>query len=88
MADNLNTAKTYFDLTDCWHETINAPKHSSLVWAITTEWTDKENSIAVIALRKCRIESAHIFELLKLLNNVKINIETVKYYMYFCVSCC
>ena len=29
------------------------------------EWADKENRIAVIALHKCRIERAHIFELLK-----------------------
>ena len=32
---------------------------------------DKENHIAVIALHKCRIERACIFELLKLLNVFK-----------------
>ena len=33
--------------------TINVTKHSSPVWAVTMEWTDKENRIAVIALHKC-----------------------------------
>ena len=52
--------------------TINTPKHSSQVWVVMIEWTDKDNRIAVIALHKCRIESACIFELLKPLNiNIK-----------------
>ena len=32
------------------------------------EWADNENHVAVIALLKCRIERARIFDLLKLLN--------------------
>ena len=35
------------------------------------EWRDKENHIAVIAFHKCEIERAHIFELLKPLNQNK-----------------
>ena len=50
----------------------NAPKNSSVVRAITMEWTDKETRIAVIAFHKCGIERAYIFELLKPLNiNIK-----------------
>jgi hypothetical protein len=48
--------------------TKNAPKQSSPVSAVTMEWTDKENCIAVTALHKCGIERARIFELLKPLN--------------------
>ena len=36
------------------------------------EWTDKENHIAVIAFHKCGIEKAHISELLKLLNIMRV----------------
>ena len=43
--------------------TINAPKHSSLAWAVTMEWT--KNRIAAIALHKCGIERARTFDLLK-----------------------
>ena len=57
--------------------TINPGKNSSIVCVIMMEWTDKENRIAVIALHKCGIERAHIFELLKLLNIT-----------CFCVSYC
>ena len=42
--------------------TINAQKHSSLVWAVTMEWIDEENGIAAIALHKCGIERARIFD--------------------------
>jgi hypothetical protein len=52
--------------------TINAPKHSSLDCAVTMEWTDKKNRVAVIALHKCKIERARIFELLKLLNIMSV----------------
>ena len=36
------------------------------------EWTDKKNRIAVIALHKCGIERACIFELLKQLNITRV----------------
>ena len=36
------------------------------------EWTDKQNRIAVIALHKCGIERAGIFELLKPLNITRV----------------
>ena len=56
----------------CWHVHYKCPKHSSLVWAVRMEWTDKENCIAVIALHKCGIERARIFEILKPLNNTRV----------------
>jgi len=47
------------------------------------EWTDKENHIAVIALDKCRIGRAHIFELLTLLKIMHVSVyRTVK--LLFC----
>ena len=43
------------------------------------ESTDKENRIAVIALHKCGIKRAHIFELLKPLNIIFVFVyRTVK----------
>ena len=66
MAEKLNAAKNYGNIT------INAPKHSRLVWAVTMQWIDKENRIAAIALHKCEIEKARIFELLKPLNKEKM----------------
>ena len=44
------------------------------------EWTDKENHVAVIAIHKCGIERARIFELLK-----PLNITCV--FVYRAVSC-
>ena len=46
------------------------------------EWTDKENGIAIIALHKCRIERACLFELLKLLNITCVFVcRTVKLFL-------
>ena len=43
------------------------------------EWADIENSIAVIALHKCKIERACIYELLKLLSIMHVFVDyTVK----------
>ena len=38
------------------------------------DWADKENRIAVIALHKCGIERARIFELLKPLNIMPVSV--------------
>ena len=46
------------------------------------EWTDKENCIAVVALHKCGIERALIFELLKPLNITRVFVyHTVKLFL-------
>jgi hypothetical protein len=46
------------------------------------EWTDKENHIAVITLHKCRVEGAHIFQLLKQLNIMCVFVcHTVKLFL-------
>jgi len=42
------------------------------------EWTDKDNYVALIAFHSCGIERAHIFEVLKPLNNMHV----------FCVLYC
>ena len=42
-------------------------------------WSDKENRFAIIALHKCGIETAHISELLNLLNFTRVFVyHTVK----------
>ena len=62
--------------------TINASKHSRIVWAVMMEWTDEENRVAVIALHKCRIKRTHIFVLLKLLNIKRVFVcRTVKFFL-------
>ena len=59
--------------------TINAPKHSSLVRAVTLESTDKES---LITLRKFGIERARISELLKPLNITRVFVyRTVKLFL-------
>lgn len=46
------------------------------------EWTDKENRVAVVALHKCGIERARIFELLKPLNITRVfAYRTVKLFL-------
>ena len=46
------------------------------------ELTDKENRGAVIALHKCGVERAHIFELLKPLNITRIFVyRTLKLFL-------
>ena len=46
------------------------------------EWNDKENHVAVIALQNCGIERAHIFELPKPLNIMRVFVyRTVKLFL-------
>ena len=47
------------------------------------ECTDKENPIAVIAFHKWRIERAHIFELLKPLNILRVFVHRTQYNKLF-----
>ena len=79
MADKLNAAKTYVDISDDWHVHYKRAKtfHSSLSGYVGV---DKENRIDVIAFHKCWIVRACIFELLKPLNiNIKGNPGKVKW---------
>ena len=63
-ADKLKAAKSYFDITDCWHV---HNKHAKTFQSSLSRYdgVDKENRISAIALHKCRTETARSFELLK-----------------------
>ena len=79
MAEKLNAAKRYLDITDCWHVHY---KCTRTFQASLSSYDGVDRQIEPYCchyFHECRIERAHIYELLKLLNICRVFVyHTVK----------